>query len=55
MTEADFKELEGGDVITSASGHGYIVTQRISETTLIAVRTMTVSNPSEWTLAKKKK
>lgn len=54
MTKTEFKKLKEGDIITSASGHGYIVTQRVSDTEFIAVRTMSVSNPSEWRLAKKK-
>jgi hypothetical protein len=55
MTEAEFKKLEVGDVVTSVEGYGYIVTERISETELIAVRTVTMSIPKEWKLFKKKK
>ena len=54
MTEAEFKKLKEGDVISSRTGYGYIVTQRISGTELVAVRTLVISNPSEWELVGKK-
>ena len=53
MTNDEFYKLESGDIILNrGSGLTYIVVDIIGRK-LIAVRTVTVSNPDEWDIVKK--
>ena len=52
MTREEFEALGEGDIIQSASGQGYVVTANYGDWK-IAVRTVTVTNPKEWKLARK--
>ena len=53
MTELDMKKLQPGDVIRGkSSSHGFIVTANYG-TRVTAVRTVDLTNPSEWDLVVK--
>jgi hypothetical protein len=56
VNNREFKKLEVGDIVTSLlTGNAYVVTQRTAEDEVIGVRTVTISNPSEWKLFKGEK
>ena len=48
MTQDEFDQLQPGCIVQSASGEGYIITQ-CGPYGFIAVRTISVTNPGEWT------
>lgn len=52
MTEDQFRNLETGDIVQAPNGEGYIVTSNYGGR-LIAVRTIWITNPSEWRIEKK--
>jgi hypothetical protein len=52
MTKNEFAKLERGDIVRSIGGHNsYVIHDRIDNRTLVAVRTITVTNPDEWEIA----
>ncbi|MEK7159662.1 MAG: hypothetical protein AAB766_04155 [Patescibacteria group bacterium] len=50
MTKQEFIELEIGDTVQSAhSGLGYVIVAGDKVDGFLAVRTMMITNPAEWT------
>ena len=48
MTKDEIDQLKPGDIVRHASGNGYIVIETLPH--VIAIRTIKVTNPSEWEL-----
>lgn len=47
MTDEELRRLKEGDVVQHADGDGYVIVRDMGRTKL-AIRTIEVSNPSEW-------
>jgi len=52
MTKEEISELNRGDIVRHASGYSYIVIDSYNGNVL-AIRGITVSNGTEWTLVKR--
>ena len=53
MTEKELKDLQVGDIVRNKSGsEGYIITSNYGNRA-IGVRTIDITNPSEWDLVVK--
>lgn len=52
MTNEQIQALQRGDIVRHAKGEAYIVLDNDGRI-VTAIRHITVSNPSEWTLVKK--
>lgn len=53
MNDSDFENLRDGDIVQNkGSGNAYIIVSNDGNT-IVAVRSITITNPSEWTLVYK--
>lgn len=49
MKQGDLQKLKIGDIITNiGSGNSYIVSDYCGENSVVAIRTIIVTNPPEW-------
>lgn len=56
MTQDQLRELEDGDIVRNKkSGLAFIVIEKLAATSVLAVRTVKVSNPDEWVVVFKSK
>lgn len=50
MSYEEYEKLQRGDVIVhDDSGHSYVIIASVGASRLIACRTVTITNPEEWT------
>ena len=49
MNKREFKKIKRGNILTNkSSGNSYVVDDELDSKTYIGIRTIIITNPSEW-------